>query len=337
MILYLKHIAESWDAILQHESQTLPFTIVDSITVHNIELLAPKYSPIDKELVEDLMSRGVLFPSQSDARVRQSLLNNICTFSGLIPSLRTFFEMLKYIEPTCEALRKLLDTRLKSTIRSSLRGLFFEPEQLYVQVSERKQVEVLSTLSSRDQFLVAYADLWAHCSRHFDELTASTPLKDPNESKPVSKGPNPVSWNQLARFALSRGFRIPNAQNLVDEGEKCYFELALDYLHKVDPTCNSFTAHQIQKVVMNSLPAHWDDSNGTELADTKYLPPERRSGRPFESDLMREKQILFIPRLYDASPCQEATLTFVRQDLFSRLFLHPPLQVSKAQIVRQAI
>ncbi|KAF2023971.1 hypothetical protein EK21DRAFT_79763, partial [Setomelanomma holmii] len=188
MVLYLNHIVDSWGAILQHESQTLPFTIVDSVTVHNIELLAPKHSSIDKELVESLMSRGVLFPSQSDPRVRQSLLNNICSFSGLIPSLRTFFEMLKYLEPTCEALRKLLDTRLKSTIRSSLRGLFFEPEQLCIQVSERKHVEVLSTLSTKDQFLVAYADLWAHCSRHFDGLTASTPLKDLHESKPVSKG-----------------------------------------------------------------------------------------------------------------------------------------------------
>jgi hypothetical protein len=113
--LYLRHVASSWKDILRCGTQTLPFSTVDSKTVQYLELLAPS-SPSDKALVEDLMKRGVLFPSQSSPQIRQTLLDNIYAFSGVIPSLRTFFETLKYLEPTCKALKKLLDTRLKTTI-----------------------------------------------------------------------------------------------------------------------------------------------------------------------------------------------------------------------------
>ena len=95
----------------------LPFLAVDAVTVQSLELLSPKYSMIDKGLVIDLMERGKIFPSQHDSEVRKTLLENICEFSGVIPSLWTFFETLKYLEPLCEALRHLLGRQMKRTIR----------------------------------------------------------------------------------------------------------------------------------------------------------------------------------------------------------------------------
>jgi hypothetical protein len=328
MTSYLHYIARSWKKLLRCGSRALPFSIVDSITVQSLEQLAPKYSSTDKDLVHDLMHRGVLFPLESNAQVRQTLLDNICAFSGLIPSLRVFFNVLKYLEPTCEALKKLLDTRLKSTIRSSLKGLFWAPEQTYVQASEDQYVEVQSYLSKEDRFTMAYADLWTFCSRHFDGLTASTPLKDPNEPKPVTKGPNPVTWYHLARFALSRGFRIPHAQKIVTTGEKCYAELALEYLRKAHPTCAQFSKQHIQDVIRSTQAAHRAEFSGVEVLDTDYLPPERRSGRPFETDFIKEKQVLFIPRFYETQISREVTLTFARRELFSCLFNRCQLQVS---------
>ena len=81
---------------------------------------------------------------------------------------------------------------MKSTIRSSLTGLFFGSNKNMVQLNETEDVEIRIALSQQDAMMVAYTELWAFCSRHFDSLTASTPRKETRESKPLVKGPNPV-------------------------------------------------------------------------------------------------------------------------------------------------
>jgi hypothetical protein len=117
MSLYLDHVAKAWKRILRCGDTLLAFSAVDAVTVKSLELLAPKYSDIDKSLVIDLMERGVIFPSQNERGIRKTLLENICDFPGVIPSLWTFFETLKYLEPLCEALRRLLGEQMKRTIR----------------------------------------------------------------------------------------------------------------------------------------------------------------------------------------------------------------------------
>ncbi|KAI1537805.1 ATPase [Pyrenophora tritici-repentis] len=136
MALYLDHVAKSWKRILQCGDTMLPFSAVDAFTVQSLELLAPKHSDIDKSLAIDLMECGKIFPSQNDRGIRKTLMENICNFPGVIPSLRTFFETLKYLEPLCEALKWLLGTQMKHTIRSSLIGLFFPPGKNMVQLNE---------------------------------------------------------------------------------------------------------------------------------------------------------------------------------------------------------
>jgi hypothetical protein len=249
MELYLNHVAKAWTSILRCGDATLPFSAVDAVTVQSLELLAPKHSEIDRSLVVDLMERGEIFSSQKDEGIRRTLADNICAFSGVIPSLWTFFEALKYLEPLCEALRQLLGKHMKRTIRSSLMGLFFAPSKNMVQLTETEDVEIKCALSQQDARTIAYTELWAFCSRHFDGLTAFTPRKETGDLKPLVKGPNPVVWQHLAEFAISRGFQIPYAEALVAREEQVYLQLALEYLHKAKPTCSQFTSNDIQRVL----------------------------------------------------------------------------------------
>ena len=193
MTLYLEHIAKAWKRILRCGDTMLPSSAVDADTVQSLELLAPKHSDIDKSLVIVLMERGKIFPSQNDRGIRTTLLENLCDFPGVIPSLWTFFETLKYLEPLCEALRQLLGEQMKRTIRSSFMGLFFAPSKTMVQLTETEDVEIKVGLSQQDAMMIAYTELWAFCSRHFDGLTASTPRKETGGLKPQVKGPNPVT------------------------------------------------------------------------------------------------------------------------------------------------
>jgi hypothetical protein len=326
MTLYLDHIGRSWKKILRCGNTTLPFSAVDADTVQNLELLAPTYSDIDKSLVVDLMERGEIFSSQQDRDIRKILLENICAFPGVIPSLRTFFETLKYLEPLCEALRQLLGEQMKRTIRSSFTGLFFTPSKNMVQVNETEDVEIQVALSQQEAMMVAYTELWAFCSRHFDGLTASTPRKETGEPKPLVKGPNPVVWQHLARFALSRGFRISHAQAITKKQEHYHAQLAIDYLRKAKPMCSDFSDDHVQRVITAVGPDESFDIPESTLGRT-HLSLDRRIGRPFERDFAEEKHIMFFPQLYGGPPGENANLRLVRRDLFSCMFVSLDFQV----------
>jgi hypothetical protein len=320
MTLYLDHIAKAWKRILRCGDTMLPFSAIDAVTVQRLELLAPKHSDIDKSLVIDLMERGEIFPSQHDRGVRKTLVENICDSPGVIPSLWTFFETLKYLEPLCEALRHLLGKQMKRTIRSSLAGLFFAPSKNMVQLNETEEVEIKVGLSQQDAMMVAYTELWAFCSRHFDGLTTYTPRKETGGPKPHVKGPNPMAWQHLAKFAVSRGFRITHAQELVTKEEQYHSQLALDYLRKAKPMCPTFSSDYIQRI-LTAVRSYESPHTREPILELPHLSLNRRSGRPFERDFIREKEIMFLPQLYSGPPCEDLNLRLLRRDLFSCIFI----------------
>jgi hypothetical protein len=326
MTLYLDYIAKAWKRILRCGDTMLPFSAIDAVTVQRLELLAPKHSDIDKSLVIDLMERGQIFPSQHDHGVRKTLVENICNFPGVIPSLWTFFETLKYLEPLCEALRQLLGSQMKRTIRSSLTGLFFPPSKYMVQLNETEDVEIKVGLNQKDAMMVAYTELWAFCSRHFDGLTAYTPRKEIGGPKPHVKGPNPVAWQHLAKFAVSRGFQITHAKDLVAKEEQYHSELALDYLRKAKPMCPTFSNDHVQRV-LTAVRSYESPKTHESILELPHLSLDRRSGRPFERDFIKEKEIMFLPQLYSGAPCEDVNLRLLRHDLFSRIFVSLELQV----------
>src|SRR6186713_3303299 len=101
---YLGHIATIWEAIASGYSPML----VDSLTVRNLELSAPGISEFDAAHVANLMDEGMIFPSLQNRDARQAILTSIQSIRCMIPSLRTFFEDLKYLEPCSLILKSLL-------------------------------------------------------------------------------------------------------------------------------------------------------------------------------------------------------------------------------------
>lgn len=148
MAIYLDHVKDTWIEILSSTS-LLPLH-VDTITVQHLEGLAPKYSERDRASITDLMRQGALFPSVQDEHIRDQLLENLFRLPCIIPSLWTFFELLKYIQPICEVLRELLGAQMGTTIRSSFMSLYFQPPRLIVQDSETHDREVIKLLSEEE-------------------------------------------------------------------------------------------------------------------------------------------------------------------------------------------
>ncbi|EDU46063.1 conserved hypothetical protein [Pyrenophora tritici-repentis Pt-1C-BFP] len=332
MALYLDYIAKAWSKILRCGERTLPFSIVDAVTVQNLQLLAPAHSDMDKNLVIELMERRDIFSSLKSGTIRRTLTDNLCAFPGVIPSLWGFFEMLKYLEPLAEALRHLLGKDMKRTIRSSLMGLYFAPSKIMVQTTETQDVEIKVALSRKQAGMIAYTELWAFCGRYFDGLTAFTPRKETGEPKPTVNGPNPVVWQHLARFAVSRGFQIPHAQALVADEGRLRSQLALEYLHKARPTCPTFSDNDVRKV-LDAVPVDMDISQHQSPLPLPHLSIDRRIGRPFAGDFAEEKRLLFFPHLYGPVVFENASISLMRRDLFSCIFGSFTFETSDFELV----
>ena len=331
MTAYLRHVAAAWNGILQCGSEAFAPSIVDSTTVGKLESLAPKHSAIDRDMVLAMMQQRELFSSQHDENLRRTLAANICNHQGLIPSLWTFFETLKYLEPICEALRKLIGVKIKRTIRERLQGFYFAPAKTVVQVSRSKDMELTPNLSKEQAAFVSYVELWAFCARNFDGLTAFTPRMECSGTKPLVRGPNPVVWQCFAKFAISRGFITPRAKELSQDNSSS--QLALDYLRKANPLTADFSNALVEKVVTASRPeANVDDDDDDDDLGTQddFIKVERRSGRPYELDHARDKRNLYFAHLHSQT-WGSINLSLVRQDLFRCIFGRLQLEVSFSQ------
>lgn len=317
MIRYLKHIKRIWDLIITCGDIMLPYSAIDDTTAEKLEALCPKYSASDRVTVIALIQDRTIFPSVSEEYLRRALLANIINVPCLIPSLSTFFETLKFLEPPCDILRRLIGSKMKDTIRKSLFGCFFPPEKIRVQTSEKYHMEYKAQLDQAQAAEIAYVQLWAFCSRHFNELSNYAPRKGNSKDKPMVVEQNPVIWQRLATFAVDLGFLIPDATQLAMQDSRS--KLALDYLRKANPLSVNFSSAQIQKVVIaGSLPE--DPAEEVPELNAIELEKERRYGRPFESDLQEDKHHLFVPTIYRDQDYPAVNLHFVRRDLFRCIF-----------------
>lgn len=317
MIRYLKHIERIWDINLRCGDTILPYSVIDDITAEKLEVLCPRHSIRDRDYVVVLMRDRVIFPSVVDEGLRRALLANIASIPSLIPSLWTFFETLKFLEPLCDILRRLIGSKMRGTIRRSLLGCFFPPEKSKVQKSEKYHMEFRAQLDHVHAAEIAYVQLWAFCGRHFDELSTFAPRHVNRKNRPVVVEQNPVLQLCLATFASDLGFRIPEATQLDVQDPRS--KLAVDYLRKANPLSVHFSTTQIQRVVpAGSLPE--DPTEAVPELNATQLDKERRFGRAFEPDLEEDKHHLFVPTVYQEQDFPVVNLQYVRRDHFRCIF-----------------
>ncbi|KAI9708411.1 MAG: hypothetical protein M1828_002992 [Chrysothrix sp. TS-e1954] len=197
---YLKHIGTIWRSIFGEH----PGSILDGLIVDKLELLAPASASHDMSMVRDLMSKGLLFPAAS-LGTRNALLENISRVSGLIPSLRTFFENLKYLEPCSLILKQLLPRKIRGTVRQAYERAYVRADPLVIQCSDGDFKRV-DPLGAQDNIALGYQQLWLFAMRHFPELTELAPRKEIEKQKPLKKAINSARMHELGFLAVKLGF-----------------------------------------------------------------------------------------------------------------------------------
>ncbi|KAI9717976.1 MAG: hypothetical protein M1828_007012 [Chrysothrix sp. TS-e1954] len=328
LLSYLGHIYTSWEAILCGQSSSVA---LDAATARQLELLAPSSSWQDAQKVRDLMRDRHIFPDVSDDASRQLLLDRLLTFSGLVPTLRTFFENLKYLEPCCQVLKQLLSLGPSTTLRKSYCASYSRGDRLLFEWAEGAYKTSAGVTFQSDR-RSGYQQLWLFAMRHFPELSAFTPRKEQTKEKPRVNGANPAIQSQFAELALKLGFRTRKALDL--QSRNTDKALATQFLHFVNiPREGSHVlplVHAIKSARQASYLFNGSSSIfSAELTAQREGPDaRRRCGRPFEDDFFADRDSLFLPQMCQASPSAAFGITpfYVKYDLFRCLFGYVPTQ-----------
>lgn len=194
---YLTHIKDVWSQLLRHNKEAM--LMVDQATVKAVELMAPKSSKRDAQALHGQLVSGQIF-SGFNLESREIIWSGLRTISGLIPSLYTFFEDLKYLEACAGTMRHLVRPSPKQTLRSALNQIFFGNNQLVIQETHSTYSTQLVKSSKNWHFM--YPQLWLYTMRDYPDLPAPRDVKT-KKKKLLAKARTPnASEAKLSDFAV---------------------------------------------------------------------------------------------------------------------------------------
>jgi hypothetical protein len=290
---------------------------VDASSVVKLQSLSPQHSTADLLLISDAIDNNEIFPKIKDRESRNTLRRNICSLDNSVPSLQTFFEDMKYLEPCAKVLKALLPSKTKQSVCRGLMGSYFEPPILLVEHAYND----LRTHDTRQRTAtLAYQQLWLFALRNFPLMTNFTAKKVCDKDKPHAVEPSPVIWQEFGSLALSLGFKTAHASELsaqnptkiiVDQLLGRYVECGL-----VDQAAKDNIARALRGLRR---------ARGTPInpifTGSEPLPLNERCGRPFEDDHNSDRLSLYLPQVYHSPSTGENITSFYRKWSMFRMFM----------------
>lgn len=333
LVNYLEDIYVEWQRLVPERFRSH----VDSQTVTEIELLAPGVSAADASRVEKLMKNKEIFPGVEYFHDRDDILTALKETKRLIPSLKSFFENQKYLEP-CSLILKILlgESQKKYTLWNGFSANYFEPKEFSVQCTDN--ISRIVEMPSEYRKGLGYVELWMFCLRHFPEMTSISPkqaYRSRDKTGGKRKGENSVAvvegkeynsalWHKLGKLAVEKGFRTSPALELANQDPDR--TQVSQFLRKARPTYRGDLRPHLEGAIGILEKMTDEDIPGPVrpvFSDVRSWPRDRRCGKPFDDDHLKDKESLFVSLFYeqDDNPKEpNFTSLFVKRDLFQVFF-----------------
>ncbi|KAL1885233.1 hypothetical protein Plec18167_001890, partial [Paecilomyces lecythidis] len=126
-------ITLAWDRLTcgQHH-------LLDPETVGYLEGRCPSLSEVDRSFINVVFDDNLVFSRSMDPHTRSELRKAALDYPGIIPSLKLFFENIKYLRPIVYILKRLLPPNFRGTIRKAMQRCYIRPSsQVFpVEISE---------------------------------------------------------------------------------------------------------------------------------------------------------------------------------------------------------
>lgn len=248
---------------------------------------------------------------------REQLRRNISLVKTPIPSLYTFFEDIKYLEPCAKVMKTLLPFKTRQSIHKSLMGSYFEQQDPLV---EHAYDDLRVHDSSRQTPIIAYQQLWLFALRNFPLMTNFTTRKTQDREKPLAIEPSPSTWQEFGKLAVTLGFKTPSAEELQsqDPSQMIVTQLLERY---AEGSSTNLTAVRKIAGILCSVKRQQEAPEAAEFFSDKPLLSIERCGRPFEGDHYMDKSNLYLPQMYYVPSSGENMTTFYRKWNMFRVFL----------------
>ena len=307
---------------------------LDANTVYIIQGRSLLASSEDCDYIEKCMQDGILFPAVTDKQQRLDILRRLSAIPYLIPSLYTFIENTKHIEPPAKIMKKLLPPRFRGSVRQAFRRLYTGQTQILEQRNETTFKSL--SLSAEECFQAAYQQLWLFAMRRFPEMTGTQPRKDAGRPMEAIMGGAEEWWHRFGELALKGGFDSVQIRHLCSQNPE--EKMIRDFLHQA----RSSDVYQFNETVFNSevqrISRSLSDVQPRDVhrpaaefsSDAqRSLKLSERCGRPFYQSFMLNRKYLFRGVIYndDLQPLDVAgqrrrniTSLAVKRDIFHTFF-----------------
>ncbi|OQN95174.1 hypothetical protein B0A48_18792 [Cryoendolithus antarcticus] len=322
LLNYLAHVRSVWSGI----TRGIVESAVDSLTVESLQGLAPRWSSADAQRIERLVDDKHFFPGISRDIVRNSELPNIKGVATAIPSLFTFFEDIKYLEPCARIMRLLLpgsttNARNGLSIQLGLMRHHFPTTDAVISV-EYAQGDMRNQHAAEcDKFTLQYQQLWLFAIRNFTRMTNTTARKERKKDRPMAIEPSPIVWREFCHLAWLCDFRTEELEQLRKHDREGEVVRQLFQQHGYRTEVHATAMQQVADLI-RSLGQRRGLLVEPNFACERDLALAQRCGRPYEDDHRLDSPCMFLPQIYAAPQLQSVYVSsFFRKWAMARMFL----------------
>lgn len=200
---------------------------VDAITVRMLTSRAPKVSEQDLKFLDREMKKGVLFRKIQDPQQRNDIWERLKNIEYPIPTLKTFFKDIHYLEVGRSVMQNLFvpDLEHKVTIDIGVGGQFDTTVSMSIPYRQH--------MIRRELY-----DLWRFSLQYGFEMTdhqRRVPRKkveiqdEPRPSRQSTHLDRSVLWQHFYWLARSHGFSVPFTDGTQSEPANLPYQAPCDY------------------------------------------------------------------------------------------------------------
>jgi len=270
-------------------------------------MLAPQYTLSDRSRLITMMHDKRIFPTVSSGDTRAMILTRLMAIDGRIPSLYTFFEDTKYLEPCAKIMKCLLPPKQRLTsLYRSFRHMYTAIEQRTGQVKVYSAESLCSLLPGSEDVGIdlGYRQLWLFAMRHFPEMVGVNPRKDAGKPKPEIQKSHQDHWFRFAALANGLGFNSQEIRDLrrLKPDERMvqgFLSHARPHeLYDFDPSVFNSEVQRICNVLRLVKPRAVSYDLPWFSTDFDTEPIAHRCGRPYERSHLNDKKYMFLKYIY---------------------------------------
>jgi Protein of unknown function (DUF3723). len=296
----------------------------------------PHLSEADRSFINYIFDENLAFSHTMDPGTRSEFRKTVLDYPNIIPSLKLFFENIKYLRPIVYVLKRLLPPNFKSTLRKMMQRYYICPQSRMfpIQISENNFAEH-EHADAKYGFWSAYRQIFLFAMRHFYGLSEAWPRGHSCYSRSQQVQDSQELWRRFKKVSRTLGFRIPGHYSPSKPEQRSPEFIAIHSLltrlrppglFDYDPSALIDCSNKVADMLVQMKERRVEAPSPSLVTDIeKYWSLESRCGMTDIDSFFSDQKYLFFHNIYSHSSgvrARNITSFAVKRDMFLTLFPH---------------